>query len=223
MFGIFKFFSAGLKIEKFKLHLTSGLANRLFYFQRMFEKIHSVPGEIVECGVGKAKSFQMLAMLMSYNRRTENLWGFDSFEGYPDPTAEDKSSRNRQRGEWNFLGDRLVRDVLKQAGIEEELLKRVRLIKGFVEDTLPKITDRLGPIALLHLDINLYAGYKTCLEKLFPKVAKGGVVLFDEYMNRNDAEVCPGAKNQERLAIWQVFFGKTLTPHLFTSAKRCGG
>lgn len=199
-----KLFFPGLVAKKFSLTLTQGLAARLFYFQRMIERVDAVSGNIVECGVGKAKSFQMLAMLMSQYKRSGNLWGLDSFEGYPEPTSEDESPRQRKKGEWNFLGDHLVIDVLRQAGIEEDLLKRVKLVKGFVEDTLPKAEGKIGPIALLHLDINLYSGYKTCLEQLFPKVAKGGVVLFDEYMNRGDEIYCPGAKK----AIDEYFAGK---------------
>ncbi len=194
----------GSDAERFSLHLTQGLANRLFYFQRMMEKVKGVPGDIVECGVGKAKSFQMLAMLMHQYGRKEYLWGFDSYEGYPEPTAEDASPRARVAGEWNFLGDHLVLDVLRNAKIDEDIVKRVKLVKGFVEDTLPKTAGQMGPIALLHLDINLYSGYKECLEKLFPKVAKGGVVLFDEYMNRGDEVYCPGAKK----AIDEYFAGK---------------
>ena len=182
------------EIKKFSLILTQGLAARFLYFERMFKKIVSVSGEIIECGVGKTKSFQILAMLMHQYLRTEYLWGFDSYEGYPEPTKEDESPRQRKKGEWNFLREHLVLDVLKQAGIPEELLSRIKLIKGFVENTLPVVTGQIGPIALLHLDINLYSGYKTCLENLFPKVARGGIVLFDEYMNRNEAEVCPGAQ-----------------------------
>ena len=203
MINFFRKFFIRNEADKFKLYLTRGLANRLFYFERMFQKIVSVPGEIVECGVGKAKSFQMLAILMNQYGRKEKLWGFDSYEGYPEPTKEDESPRKRVAGEWNFLGDHLVVDVLRHAGIQDELLSRVKLVKGFVEETLPKTKDQMGPIALLHLDINLYSGYKACLENLFPKVAKGGVVLFDEYMNRNDLEACPGAKK----AIDEYFAG----------------
>lgn len=199
-----KLFWPKSEVKKFELILTRGLAGRLFYFQRMFEKVRSVPGDIVECGVGKAKSFQMLAILMNQYQRAEKLWGFDSYEGYPEPTKEDESPRQRVAGEWNFLGDHLVLDVLKHAGIQEELLSRVKLVKGFVEDTLPKTKGQMGAIAILHLDINLYSGYKACLENLFPKVSKGGVVLFDEYMNKSDAIVCPGAKK----AIDEYFAGK---------------
>src|SRR3989344_3531701 len=144
-----KLFWPKSELKKFELILTRGLAARLFYFQRMFENARSVSGDIVECGVGKAKSFQMLAILMNQYGRKEKLWGFDSYEGYPEPTGEDESPRKRVAGEWNFLGDHLVLDVLKHAGIQEELLSRVKLVKGFVEDTLPKTKNAIGPIAIL--------------------------------------------------------------------------
>ena len=69
---------------------------------------------------------------------------------------------------------------------------------------MPKTKNAIGPIAILHLDINLYSGYKACLENLFPKVVSGGVVLFDEYMNKTEAADCPGAKK----AIDEYFAGK---------------
>ena len=119
--------------KKFSLTLTQGLAARLFYFQRMMDRVAAVPGDVVECGVGKAKSFQMLAMLIGYYKRPGNLWGFDSFGGYPEPTIEDRSPRNRIKGEWNFLSHHKVKDVLYQAGIKDDFLQRVKLVKGFVE------------------------------------------------------------------------------------------
>src|SRR3989344_2653745 len=114
-----KLFWPKSELKKFELILTRGLAGRLFYFQRMFEKARSVSGDIVECGVGKAKSFQMLAILMNQYGRKEKLWGFDSFEGYPEPTKEDESPRRRAAGAGNFLADHLVFAELKGAGMQE--------------------------------------------------------------------------------------------------------
>ena len=48
----------------------------------------------------------------------------------------------------------------------------------------------IGKIALLHLDVDLYQSYKDCLTHLFPKVASGGVILFDE----RESETYPGGK-----------------------------
>ena len=69
----------------------------------------------------------------------------------------------------------MIEERLRQSEISEEF----RVIEGFLDDTLPDFPDR--PIAFLHLDVDLYPGYHAGLMHLFPKVAKGGLILFDEY------------------------------------------
>ena len=59
------------------------------------------------------------------------------------------------------------------------LTKNVRLVKGFFENTVDSYDG--GPIALLHIDVDLYESYRAVLKKFFPQVANGGVILFDEY------------------------------------------
>lgn len=65
---------------------------------------------------------------------------------------------------------------------------QVTLIKGWFSDTLPKYD---GSIALLHLDADLYDSTKCALDNLYPKVATGGVIAFDNY---HEAHVWPGEK-----------------------------
>ncbi len=50
---------------------------------------------------------------------------------------------------------------------------------GFFDKTLP--TSPVSEIAFLHIDCDLYPGYRDALKNLFPRVAVGGVVAFDEY------------------------------------------
>ena len=80
-----------------------------------------------------------------------------------------------------------VYDVLNGLSIRTP----VHVTQGYFEDTLRDA--KLPPVALLHLDVDLYKSYKTCLEYLFPLVVKGGVVLFDEYRNEADLRKWPGA------------------------------
>lgn len=63
------------------------------------------------------------------------------------------------------------------------------LRKGLFSDTLPGFQG--GPIALLHIDADLYESYKTCLEVFWDRMAVSGVVVFDEYHRPNR---WPGAK-----------------------------
>lgn len=196
-----KLFSiAGLEIKRlsrkekdFLLYLTRGNMARLFYFKRMFDKISSVDGDIVECGIGKAKSFQMLALLVQNEGRGRKLWGFDSFEGFPEPTPEDISPRNPKKSEWSKMARNQVYQTISLIGLDDQFISsRLEIVKGFFEQTLA--TSKVSKIALLHLDVDLYQSYKVCLEQLFPRVVKGGIVLFDEYMNKDEYIKFPGAK-----------------------------
>ena len=63
---------------------------------------------------------------------------------------------------------------------------------GRVEQTLADYAG--GPIALLHIDLDLYDGYKATLGTLYDKVVPGGLVLFDEYLDPRSVDKWPGPK-----------------------------
>ena len=167
---------------------TRQMANFLYY-GNLFSQIKDIDGSIVECGVGKGRSFLYFNFLASKEGKGRMVWGFDSFEGFPEPTSEDESSRKPKKGDWSDVSVGHIRDVLKTAGIPESWAARnVRLVKGFFDKTLSEYDG--APIALLHVDADLYESYMEVLVKFFPLVAPGGVVLFDEY----DEPKWPGAK-----------------------------
>jgi len=167
--------------------------NRLFYFKEMMDYISNVKGDIVECGVGQGESLIMLASLVKKELKGRNIWGFDSFEGFPQPGKEDKSIRNAREGEWGDTSVYIVRNSLINAGLDDEFIEsQINLVKGFFEKSLSKYTG--SSIALLHLDVDLYKSYLTALNKLYPKVTKGGVILFDEYIGTIDHLHFPGAQ-----------------------------
>ena len=167
------------------------------YFVRMFDRIADVPGDVVECGLGQGLTFAMLAYLAGSEGRVplRTLRGFDSFQGFPEPTEQDQSSRNPKRGEWSIDGS-VVRMRLQESGIFKAFPELpIRITPGFFEDTLPK--EGGYGIAFLHLDVDIYPSYRDCLRYLFPMVAPGGVVLFDEYkwysVKKSEEEIWPGA------------------------------
>ncbi len=171
---------------------------KVIYLHAVYEKIKGVQGDVVECGIGYSETFQILSCLVSKDVVPRTLWGFDSFEGFPEPTKEDTSARNPKKGEWKVLSVPQLYTILGRLRLDKSFIdSRVKIVKGFFDDTLPKTN--VPPIAFLHLDVDLYASYKTCLRELFPKVAEGGVVLFDEY----DSPSFPGAKK----AIDEYFKG----------------
>jgi len=183
----------GLKI----VHSTEGIMvpmtyiniARLFYYHRLFELTKNVPGDIVECGVGPGKSFLSLALILRVEGSSKNLWGFDSFEGFPYPSEQDASPRNPQKGEIAVDVTEVQNTLSSHINDDLFLMSKVTVVKGFFEDSLKNY--RGDCISLLNLDVDLYASYKICLETLFPKVSLGGIITFDEYVRESFA--FPGA------------------------------
>lgn len=180
--------------------LDAKVLPKIFYLKRMYEKIENVEGDIVECGIGYSRTFQILCLLANTEGKQRNIWGFDSFEGFPEPTEEDASKRSPKKGEWKVMTREQVFKILEMIRLPPDFIRQhITIVKGYFENTLP--TSAVRNISLLHLDVDLHASYKVCLEQLFPKVVSGGIALFDEY---GSTESFPGAKK----AIDEYFKGK---------------
>ena len=83
----------------------------------------------------------------------------------------------------------VLRNLSRYAFDDDSQKDMVTLVKGYFHQTLQRYA---GPqIALLHIDADLYHSYKVILETLWPQVAVGGIVAFDEYQ---EPENWPGAR-----------------------------
>lgn len=171
---------------------TYGEASRFHFFMRMMAKVENFDGDIVECGVGWGRSLVHLLSNMQIEKKIRNLWAFDSFEGFPEPSAEDISFRNPLKGEWSSdIGK--IEAMLNEAGFSKDFLRqRLIFVKGFFCDTLPSYHG--APIVFLHADADLYASYKDILENLYHRVVPGGVIVLDEYMNTWENAKFTGAR-----------------------------
>jgi len=108
------------------------------------------------------------------------IYSFDSSQGIPNPSSEDESARNPKRGDWARRTVEEARMQLVDFGLPENFVNHdVIFVPGFVEKTLREI--RTPPLRLLHLDLDLYSGYKSALERLYEYVVDSGVIRFDEY------------------------------------------
>ncbi len=197
----------GLDLRRFSdshmTPVTSEWMGTFYYFLKRYQEIKNIDGDIVECGVGRGRTFLFFAFFLSEDPKARMLWGFDSFEGFPEPALQDKSSRNPYKGERNNTTIEYVLWLLKDSGISKEVIDtKIRLVKGFFDKSLSSYSGE--KIALLHLDGDLYESYRDPLALLYPKVAKGGLILFDEY----DDPAFPGA----RKAIDEYFTKIGVTP-----------
>ncbi len=163
---------------------------RLICFQHVMEKIDAIEGDIVECGVSIGYGMLEFMLLGELSGKKRKYWGFDSFEGFPEPVGEDMKRDGTYQAERGGLNTpiEIVYKVLSEGRVSKEAVRDdLTLVKGFFDKTLVSYS---GRIALLHLDCDLYDSYKVCLEEMYEKVVRGGVILFDEYEDAN----FPGAR-----------------------------
>jgi hypothetical protein len=134
-------------------------------------------GMVLEFGVATGRTLNQFARWMP----DKTVYGFDGFKGLP----EDWTSRMR-RGFFARSHLPRVRDNCK-------------LVVGWFNETLPIfVKEKMfkQPIALLHVDCDLYSSTVTILNNLKQHIVPGTVIIFDEYINY------PGWQKDEFLA-WQ--------------------
>lgn len=132
-------------------------------------------GDVAECGVYKGGTARILAELLS----DRPLHLFDTFEGMPatDPARD-----------LHKLGDFADTDV---ASVREYLsgLENVNLVAGLIPGSLRVVDDR--KFSFVHIDLDIYSAIKSAFEFFYPRMAPGGILLFDDY----GFPSCPGARS----------------------------
>ena len=121
-------------------------------------------GHIIECGVRGGNTINLIAEAVP----TRTVHGFDSFEGLP-------AAWDRSRGESYAVGEYSVN------GTPPPVQSNVVLYKGMFADTLPEwAKQHPGPIALLHVDCDIYSSTRDVLEALNAQLVHGTMIVFDE-------------------------------------------
>lgn len=156
----------------------------------------AVEGDIVEFGTMTGQTAVALSVAlhecgqaldgsdrMHGFQRQRNLYLFDSFEGLPAATfGEDKLSPHVSSGVWG-------RGTCKGLTPQELLdlcaryldVSRIKIIKGWFKQTVPEFIK--GPLALIHVDGDLYESAMDALDPLFRGgyVSPGAAIYFDDW------------------------------------------
>lgn len=149
----------------------------------------ALPGVLLECGTARGGSAIVMAAAKAPSRR---LAVYDVFGLIPPPTADDgedvharyatiAEGRAKGRGGETYYGYRddlyaEVRESFARHGLPVDG-SGVTLVRGLFEDTLTGDE----PVAVAHLDGDWYASTRTCLERVVPRLVRGGRVVVDDY------------------------------------------
>ena len=143
---------------------------------------NQITGDFVECGVWKGGSVMAMALtLLELGRSDRRLFLFDTFSGMTPPGADDVDYLGQNARE--ILDT--VRCIASQEEVEIALSRtgyarsQINFVKGRVEETIP--LQAPDSVALLRLDTDWYESTRHELEHLFPRLARGGVIIIDDY------------------------------------------
>jgi hypothetical protein len=157
---------------------------KLLVRYELYKRTSDIPGDIVECGVFKGVGLMYwLKLLAIFDPGSKKrVIGFDTFDGFADTLLPyEKVTADAYVKEANFKGT----DPTGLTATAEKmgLGKRVELVKGDLTQTAKAFVEK-NPgvrISLLHLDVDTLLGTRAALEAFYPIVARGGVVILDEY------------------------------------------
>tara|TARA_Y100000589_G_C27078165_1_gene598440 strand:- start:58 stop:732 length:675 start_codon:yes stop_codon:yes gene_type:complete len=163
--------------SRLKKNILFYLIPRELHFIKALTYIQNVDGAIAEAGVRDGNSLLFLAGAARSMNMKRKIIAIDSFEGFPSDYYYESLKRDKPKAELTKEeAIQSIKFVLKNADFNEDDFD---LVPGYFKDSLKKYNH--GPIALLHLDVDLGGSYKEALEYLYPHVVKGGIILFDEY------------------------------------------
>lgn len=145
-------------------------------------------GDYVECGVFKGGQ-GILAAGIFINRRQNDrkVFLFDTYSGAPKPGIYDSRISNGElarhkwaetNGNWMNAGLREVKSNFAQLGVS---MDNVRFVKGDVRETLYEKENIPGRISVLRLDTNQYDSVKVEMDRLYPILSKGGILVINDY------------------------------------------
>jgi O-methyltransferase len=138
-----------------------------------------LPGDIIEFGTFRGGSAGVILQEMT---REKTLHLCDSFEGMPEVAPQDNFHR---KGDFAETSEDRVRSGLSELGSNFEMHV------GFFSDTFAELQKRTSlQFSLAHIDVDLYESVRDCLKYCYPRMARGGIIILDDY----GAPTCLGAK-----------------------------
>ena len=140
-----------------------------------------VPGDVTEFGCYVGTTSVHVAEYLRNTGRT--LWLYDSFEGLPPKTAEDRSPA----GEQFVTGELLATKKQLLKNLTQAHVPMPKITKGWFNELTEQQVP--GEIAFAFLDGDYYHSIKDPLKLIWPRLSPGAIVVVDDYAN----EALPGA------------------------------
>jgi O-methyltransferase len=166
-------------VKRQSIASPSGEAN-INILLALIEMTLVISGDIAECGVFRGQTLLPMALYLRQQNLAKHVIGLDSFEGFDDSVAFDVElggAADSEKRPGGFDQTSLKYVAARRAALR--LDDRVTLVKGLFASSLATLPE--AKYSFVHLDCDIYRSYQQCLAYFYPRMAAGGIILFDEY------------------------------------------
>jgi hypothetical protein len=168
----------------FYLSCNSQRISKFIAYYELFKKTLNLAGDIVEFDVFKGVSLSRFALLRELFcvPASKKIIGFDVFGEFTGTEfTAGKTARNNFISTAGVVG--IEKDQLERLLELRGLNKNLELVKGDITETLPKWLEQNphSRFSLVNLDTDIYEAAVIILEKIWPRLVNGGVLLVDDY------------------------------------------
>jgi hypothetical protein len=183
--------STETKLENFPKYVRRQHLKRFLALYEIFKLVLPVKGSVVECGVFRGfgvMAWAKLSAMLEPENLTRRIYGFDTFEGFPSTSANDRNAlENPNVGDLRANSYDELLELIRLYDQDRFLghINKVQLVKGDLAVTAPKFLEE-NPhllVSLLFLDMDLYEPTRVAIECFLPRMPRGAVIAFDELDN----------------------------------------
>lgn len=178
------------RLENFPKYVTRTAMARFLTRYEIFKRVLPIQGSIIECGVlfgGSLMTWAQASAILEPANHQRRIFGFDTFEGFTPPKAEDKTNNTSILCKERGLAVDSYEDLEQCIKIYDQNrylnhMPKVSLVRGDVCRTLPNFFEE-NPhliVSLLYLDMDIFEPTYFALQQIVPRMPSGAIIAFDQ-------------------------------------------
>ena len=135
--------------------------------------LEAIPGDILELGSYQGGSALFMALVARDLNLRKTVYALDTFSGMP---CANKKIDLHKKGDFKDAHLKNFKELI----LEHQLTNLVP-IKGLFQKTLSKLLPKTPPLALAHIDCDIYESVHYSIQTLKPHMSRlGGYLIFDD-------------------------------------------
>lgn len=147
--------------------------NRINLYLILRYYLSAIPaGAIVEFGAFRGGNAMFMARLLREIGSEARVYALDTFAGMP---ATGAAIDAHVGGQFSDVDLEEIRNVIREVGLDN-----LELVPGRFDQTAGPLLRSVGPVALAHIDADIYSAVAEAYETVQPFMVRGGYYVFDD-------------------------------------------